>query len=150
MPLAKKLVVQKPQILEGLGKGVEIEEVANSCGVSIKGIRRALVEWGLTRKARQRPYKSLILNEVMSQARLLQKDLALTNTDLGDRMEMSGPYVHRLLQGRHNISLSTLERLADSLDCELQITIAPRSADRSRRKELYARAKAYRQLRGLA
>jgi predicted transcriptional regulator len=59
--------------------------------------------------------------QVIRQIILLRKEKNLTQHDLARLIKVSQPNISRLESGNYNPTLSTLKRIADVLDKELQI-----------------------------
>ncbi len=69
-------------------------------------------------------------------------DLAVSR--MAARAETSTQYINQILAGKVGISVTTLGRLADALDCDLEIRLVPRQGTASRAAILDKRARLYR------
>ena len=52
--------------------------------------------------------------------------LGLTRADLADRMGVSAPYITKLLRGTANLTLDSMVKIADALECDSVQEIRPR------------------------
>lgn len=60
--------------------------------------------------------------------RARRKELGLTQQELADRMQTSQPNIAALEAGRYVPLLTTIEQLADALDCSVESLLAARKA----------------------
>ncbi len=52
----------------------------------------------------------------------------ISNTELADRIDTSKPYITKLLRGDANVSIATMVKVAEALDAQLCIHLAPKHA----------------------
>lgn len=58
-----------------------------------------------------------------------RSELGITQTDLAERLRVSGPYVNQLENGEKSPTTETIERVAKALDCDaLSLLLAPVAA----------------------
>src|SRR3989338_8971004 len=61
--------------------------------------------------------------EIMEQASLLMESAGISRSELAERMNVSRPYVTRLLKAPSNLTLRTMWQLALSLDAKVSVGI---------------------------
>ena len=63
---------------------------------------------------------------VFKQISVIRNYLGMTQSQLANRSKIKQPVLSRIEKGDQNISLTTLERVADALNCDVQIVLTPK------------------------
>ena len=63
---------------------------------------------------------------IFKQISVIRNYLGMTQSQLANRSKIKQPVLSRIEKGDQNISLTTLERVADALNCDVQIVLTPK------------------------
>lgn len=90
--------------------------------IGVVDIYRTKAEW---RAARRKVFECSTYRMFETAVHARMKVLGLSRRQLAERMNMDPGNLTRLLKHQHNPTFETLERVAQALDCDLLVTLAP-------------------------
>jgi len=78
-----------------------------------------------------------IVLELNEKIVLKMEELNINRTELAERLGVKKPFVTKLLNGNHNLTVKTMVSIAQALECELVLDICPKGFERFERRVLY-------------
>ena len=81
-----------------------------------------------------------ILLELNEKVVLKMEELNISRTELARRLGKSKPFITKLLDGNHNLTVKTMVSMVLALECDLLLDLAPKGFKQSIQRILYHKA----------
>lgn len=78
-----------------------------------------------------------ILLELNEKIVLKMKELNISRAELAKRLGKSKPFITKLLDGNHNLTVKTMVSMAQALECDLLLDLAPKGFKQSIQRIFY-------------